>query len=420
MRTAGLPGLPGRARQRWTRSRWLTAVRIQKVLADAGVASRRAADALVAAGRVTVNGTPAVIGQRVDPERGPHRRGRPSRCGAGRTSHLAGAAQAAGRHEHRRRPPRRADRPGPASAGAARIRRRLYPVGRLDQDSEGLLLLTNDGDWAQRVLHPSYEVEREYAIGLRAAPRPRRRSGRLAAGIELDEGLATLAGLRLATRTRVGTAGERRRERSRADLVPGGADPGLAASAAAHVRGRGRPRGAPRPGAHRDPAPRRPPDAASCGRSPRRSATGWSRMRRRRTSSRSRPPGVRPRPAAGRRLLDGPGPAASSSVGAAAARGLWATASATPACSIAASPGSRRGGRRPTDRAALVGLVPRDAARAGRGGPPGAGARGRPRRHRRAARRRRSTGCVSAVAADPASGPALLPVQRELAAAAAS
>ncbi len=44
---------------------------------------------------------------------------------------------------------------------------RLYPVGRLDQDSEGLLILTNDGDWAERVLHPRHGVEREYAIGLR-------------------------------------------------------------------------------------------------------------------------------------------------------------------------------------------------------------------------------------------------------------
>ena len=55
---------------------------------------------------------------------------------------------------------------------------RLYPVGRLDQDSEGLLLLTNDGDWAERVLHPRFGVEREYAVGAVArrstATRPRR------------------------------------------------------------------------------------------------------------------------------------------------------------------------------------------------------------------------------------------------------
>ena len=72
---------------------------------------------------------------------------------------------------------------------------RLYPVGRLDQDSEGLLLLTNDGDWADRVLHPRYGVEREYALGL-VGPLDREQAEALRAGIPLDEGLATLTGLR--------------------------------------------------------------------------------------------------------------------------------------------------------------------------------------------------------------------------------
>ncbi len=52
---------------------------------------------------------------------------------------------------------------------------RLYPVGRLDKDSEGLILLTDDGEWAQHLLHPRYGVEREYAVGLRGPPRPRSR-----------------------------------------------------------------------------------------------------------------------------------------------------------------------------------------------------------------------------------------------------
>ena len=68
---------------------------------------------------------------------------------------------------------------------------RLYPVGRLDQDSEGLLLLTNDGDWAERVLHPRFGVEREYAVALArpltARPGPRRSTP----GSALDEGLGT-------------------------------------------------------------------------------------------------------------------------------------------------------------------------------------------------------------------------------------
>jgi hypothetical protein len=64
---------------------------------------------------------------------------------------------------------------------------RLYPVGRLDKDSEGLLLLTDDGDWTQRLLHPRYEVEREYAVGLRH-PLSAGQSRALSEGIELDEG----------------------------------------------------------------------------------------------------------------------------------------------------------------------------------------------------------------------------------------
>ncbi len=176
-------------------------VRIQKVLADAGVASRRAADALVAAGRVTVDGAPAVIGQRVDPD----------------------AARIAVDGHPLRHAPRRvwlalhkpagvtstvSDRHAAATVldlvppDLRRSAARLYPVGRLDRDSEGLLLLTNDGDWAQRVLHPRHGVEREYAIGVPSAL-DRDQVERLRAGIPLDEGLATLRGLRVASGTEV-------------------------------------------------------------------------------------------------------------------------------------------------------------------------------------------------------------------------
>jgi 23S rRNA pseudouridine2605 synthase len=76
---------------------------------------------------------------------------------------------------------------------------RLYPVGRLDKDSEGLILLTDDGDWAQRLLHPRYEVEREYAVGLRTGLAPDQ-ARTLMDGIELEEGIARLDSLRVATR----------------------------------------------------------------------------------------------------------------------------------------------------------------------------------------------------------------------------
>ena len=75
---------------------------------------------------------------------------------------------------------------------------RLYPVGRLDQDSEGLLILTNDGAWSERVLHPRFGVEREYAIGLRVGLDEDQRRA-LDAGIAVDEGLATLFHLRAMT-----------------------------------------------------------------------------------------------------------------------------------------------------------------------------------------------------------------------------
>lgn len=177
----------------------MPAERISKVLASAGVASRRGVDALVAAGRVTVDGRSAVLGERVDPE----------------TQSIAVDGRVIGAIERRHvylalhKPAgvtstvrdRHAgttvvDLVPPDLAGDAR----LYPVGRLDQDSEGLLLLTNDGDWAERVLHPRYGVEREYAVGL-ARPLTPEQAHALEAGVELTEGSATVSGLRPQTHT---------------------------------------------------------------------------------------------------------------------------------------------------------------------------------------------------------------------------
>lgn len=174
-------------------------VRIQKALADAGVASRRAADALVAAGRVTVNGQPALTGQRIDPNADVLAvDGRPV-VPAGRRTYLvmhkpAGVTSTVSdRHAERT----------VLELLPAELRgqgARLYPVGRLDKDSEGLLLLTDDGDWTQRVLHPSYGVEREYAVGL-SRPLEAAQLRALHDGVALDEGLATMVSLRQATRT---------------------------------------------------------------------------------------------------------------------------------------------------------------------------------------------------------------------------
>jgi len=172
-------------------------VRIQKILADAGIASRRASEALVTAGRVLIDGQPAAVGQRVDPAK----------------AHITVDGRVVGE-----RSPSvylALNKPyGVTSTVADRhaqttvvdlvppeVRRahgRIYPVGRLDRDSEGLLLLTNDGAWAQRLIHPRHEVEREYAIGVSHELDPRQEDA-LAEGVELEEGTARLMALRRAT-----------------------------------------------------------------------------------------------------------------------------------------------------------------------------------------------------------------------------
>jgi 23S rRNA pseudouridine2605 synthase len=186
-------------------------IRISKVLADAGMASRRGADALVAAGRVTVNGATATLGQRVDPA---HDQlaldGRPVDR-PGRRTYLVLNKPVGVTSTVRDRHAERTvlDLIPPELARG----HRLYPVGRLDRDSEGLLLLTDDGDWTQRLLHPSRGIEREYAVAV-AEPLDADQRNALQAGIDLEEGRATLVSLRPATRTEAlafgrGAAGQR-------------------------------------------------------------------------------------------------------------------------------------------------------------------------------------------------------------------
>jgi len=175
----------------------MAAERLQKVLAAAGVASRRASEDLIAAGRVQVDGRRAVIGQQVDPETALIEvDGRPIGAAA-RTTYLL-------LHKPLGVTSTTADRHAETTVldliptalvpdGA-----RVYPVGRLDQDSEGLLVLTNDGAWSERVLHPRFGVEREYAVALRT-PLDREQLAALGRGIQLDEGLATVHHLRLMT-----------------------------------------------------------------------------------------------------------------------------------------------------------------------------------------------------------------------------
>jgi 23S rRNA pseudouridine2605 synthase len=173
--------------------------RIQKVLAAAGVASRRAAEALVAEGRVRVDGHRAEIGQKVDPAVSTIEvDGNAVGIGAARAYvalHKPAGVTSTTRDRHAVTTVLDLIPTALMPDGT-----RLYPVGRLDQDSEGLILLTNDGEWAERVLHPRFGVEREYAVAL-VAPLTGDQARALNAGIRLDEGLARLVGpLRTAPR----------------------------------------------------------------------------------------------------------------------------------------------------------------------------------------------------------------------------
>ena len=165
--------------------------RIQKVLAAAGVASRRASETLIAEGRVRVDGKPASVGQKVDPDRS-RIEVDGSLVGVNATRAYVALHKPAGVTSTTR------DRHAATTVldlvptALAPDGVRLYPVGRLDQDSEGLLLLTNDGDWADRILHPRFGVEREYAVAL-AQPLNGDQARALNVGIRLDEGMGRLA-----------------------------------------------------------------------------------------------------------------------------------------------------------------------------------------------------------------------------------
>lgn len=165
--------------------------RIQKVLAAAGVASRRQAEVLVATGRVRIDGVVAVVGQKVDPLKSTiDVNGSPVGFGTARAYvalHKPAGVTSTTKDRH-------ADTTVLDLIPTALVPdgTRLYPVGRLDLDSEGLLLLTNDGEWAERILHPRFGVEREYAVAI-AEPLSPEQARLLNAGIRMDEGMGRLA-----------------------------------------------------------------------------------------------------------------------------------------------------------------------------------------------------------------------------------
>ena len=133
--------------------------RLQKILSACGIASRRAAEGYITAGRVTVNGQVAGLGDKADPERDEIRvDGRPVRREEKRTYVLL--------HKPRGYVTTLSDEKGRKTVAqlVEGCGARVWPVGRLDLDSEGLLLLTDDGDLTHRLIHPSHEVEKEYRV----------------------------------------------------------------------------------------------------------------------------------------------------------------------------------------------------------------------------------------------------------------
>jgi 23S rRNA pseudouridine2605 synthase len=179
----------------------MTRERLQKVLASAGVASRRSGEDLIRAGRVTVDGRLAILGEQVDPEMQrvvvdgiplpPIERQR-SYWVLNKPAGVVSTVK--DRHAERT--------VMDLLPQNARREARLYPVGRLDEGSEGLLLFTNDGAWADLLLHPRYGVEREYMVGLDRSVTKQQKLA-LRDGIELEEGLARMDLLEDATPAQV-------------------------------------------------------------------------------------------------------------------------------------------------------------------------------------------------------------------------
>lgn len=141
--------------------------RINKLLARAGVASRRAADDLIREGRVTVNGSIVrELGTRIDPARDALKVD-------GKRVHLDAVTPVyLMLHKPREVVTTMSDPEGRRTVAdlLRDVRGRVYPVGRLDYHSEGLLFLTNDGDWAQALTHPKGHVDKVYRVKVRGQP----------------------------------------------------------------------------------------------------------------------------------------------------------------------------------------------------------------------------------------------------------
>jgi 23S rRNA pseudouridine2605 synthase len=163
-------------------------VRLAKYLAHCGVASRRRAEELIVSGKVSVGGhTVTDPAREVDESSGVEAQGRPV---SPEPREVWIVNKPAGVVSTARDPGRRQ-----AVVELVDSKRRLYPVGRLDADSTGLIVLTNDGELANLLTHPRYGVKRRYRVRVRRAA-SESQLRRLRRGVELEDGLTAPAGVR--------------------------------------------------------------------------------------------------------------------------------------------------------------------------------------------------------------------------------
>jgi 23S rRNA pseudouridine2605 synthase len=197
----------------------MTRERVQKVLAHAGQGSRRVCEDLVAQGRVTVNGQIATLGDKADPlvdviALDGERIHTNTDLVYLLLNKPIGVVTTANDPEGR-----------PTVLDLVPPQPRVFPVGRLDQDTSGLLLLTNDGELAHRITHPSYQVPKTYMAQV-LGPISKQQLKQLTTGVDLDDGpaRAVRAKVKIADQTRslleiVMTEGRKREVRRMVDAV---------------------------------------------------------------------------------------------------------------------------------------------------------------------------------------------------------
>jgi len=166
--------------------------RLQKIISQAGITSRRAAEELILAGRVTVNGAVVTeLGSKADPDVDRVEVDGKTVKPADQMIYIlinkpAGFMTTLDDPEGRQL----------ITDLLPEIRERVYPVGRLDYNTEGLLLLTNDGDWANRLMHPRHEIEKEYHVRVRGKVQ-QSQLDLMKGGVELDGRATSPARVRL-------------------------------------------------------------------------------------------------------------------------------------------------------------------------------------------------------------------------------